>query len=243
MAIGCGLFYVVVMAKWPIAGAVKTRLNPVFTPEQAADVHAAMMQCVLDRLSAVFGSTDAVLVIALDRADLEVAAQHWPNVMPGVCPAGWRMIEQGAGDLGDRMNCVVQSLITENDATENTGFIFFGIDSPDFPFETVAHLPHQLKRNTVAVGPVADGGYWTLAAQPWRPELAADIDWGTSKVYDQTCSAIASAGLIQIELPQWFDVDRPNDVEDLRRRLVGTDEPALRTLAHQLELIWEDAHR
>ena len=71
----------------------------------------------------------------------------------------------------------------------------------------------------MALGPTGDGGYWTLAAGAYQPALVRDIDWDAPDVYDQTFQRAAEAGLTVCPLPAWHDVDLPEDVDALRRRL------------------------
>ncbi|MEM0915422.1 MAG: DUF2064 domain-containing protein, partial [Planctomycetota bacterium] len=95
-----------------------------------------------------------------------------------------------------------------------------------------------------AVGPVADGGYWTLAARSADrgAALLRGIDWGSERVLDQTRAAAAAAGLRLSELDAWHDVDDADDLAALRRRLANTAatadpaaDPALSTLRSALD--------
>lgn len=254
MAVESARFAVVVMAKRPIAGRVKTRLQPTFTAIGAAAVHQAMMLCVLERLESVFGPMGADLVLALDVEVSEAVEPAWQAATGLAFPSKWRGVRQGSGHLGDRINFVADEVLArETRVTPNSepldqgdAIAFFGVDSPDLPSYVLASLGHSLKHGTAAVGPVEDGGYWTLAAKPWRASLVADIDWGTAKVYHQTIEAIAQSELASVALTPWFDVDQPEDLVALQQRLndaTGSNkstDPALQRLAEQLKLICED---
>ena len=116
------------------------------------------------------------------------------------------------------------------------GVVFFGVDCPDVPGEVLAQIIPSMSAGAV-VGPVDDGGYWTLGCRGYRPQLLGGIDWGGPGVYDQTCRAAADAGVALGSLPSWHDVDEPADLDRLRRRLIGTSEPALQELEATLAAI------
>jgi len=235
---------VIVMVKLSIPGRVKTRLRPVYGSEAAANIHTVMLGCVLERLADVFGQVGADLVLALD-ADSEGLDEAWQSVMGVAVPTTWRLLSQGSGDLGCRMAHVAGQLMSHGKAAVDVqrAVVFLGVDSPDVPDETLKLLATGMSGNTAMIGRVEDGGYWTIAACPWRDDLVREIDWGTSRVYDQSLQAAGEGGFNCVELPSWFDVDHPADVAALRQRLDDAREPALRRLGDQLNIICKDVYR
>ena len=212
------------MAKPAVPGRVKTRLMTEFDAEQAAAVHAAMSDCVLARLREHLPG-DHVIALA---NDMEPQDPTEPGMnMRGQAPAAWRIIDQGTGDLGQRLDHVWQTL-------DRGPIIFFGVDSPDIPAEALKTIPQALLKADAVVGPVDDGGYWTLAAEAYAPALLRGIDWGESSVYHQTLQAARSAGLTLAELPRWHDVDEPADLRALQARLTRATEPSLQRLRDRL---------
>ena len=207
---------VVVMAKRPKVGRVKTRMVPPLTERQAAEVHTAMLRCVLARLERFVPGRK---VLALDAAEAELRDRE--AALRGVDLSAWTLVPQGAGDLGERLLRVWQAL-------GGGAVAFFGVDSPDVPAEMLAGLWGVLEQAEAAAGPTEDGGYWTLLVRRTHPHLLAGIDWGTAAVYDQTRRAAVSAGLTWGELPRWYDVDDALDLADLQHRLAqhGRESPA-----------------
>ncbi|MEM6460029.1 MAG: DUF2064 domain-containing protein [Planctomycetota bacterium] len=213
----------VVVAKAAVPGRVKTRLtrgDGALSADQAAAVHAAMLDTVLRRVGA--------------WADRRVLAMDDPA--PGNIPAAarqgervWEITEQGDGDLGERLERVWRNI--------PGGVVLLGVDSPDVPASAWSALEESLRTHDAAVGPVGDGGYWTLATRCRRVELVRGIDWGGAGVYDQTRRAAAAAGVTLAELPAWHDVDDPADLTALRQRLIDAEEPALIGLARRLDAI------
>ncbi|MFW6032382.1 MAG: TIGR04282 family arsenosugar biosynthesis glycosyltransferase, partial [Phycisphaeraceae bacterium] len=179
---------VVVLARRPLPGRVKTRLTARLSPASAAEIHRAMTACTLERA-------------ALYLPGPHVLAMDEPGAARDI-PAGpaWRVLPQGAGDLGERITRVW-------DRIGRGPAVFLGGDCPDLPREALAAIGPALDQADVALGPAEDGGYWTLAAARWAPELLAGIDWGTSSVYHQTYRAAERAGLNLVPLPRWRDVD------------------------------------
>ncbi|MEM7624390.1 MAG: TIGR04282 family arsenosugar biosynthesis glycosyltransferase [Planctomycetota bacterium] len=237
---------VVVMAKAAVPSRVKTRLTRGYalgpedpdvsptdhtplSPEQAAKVHAAMFETVLQRLAdQVTGPAGEppILVLAMDD----------PTATPkNASEAGWDVVEQGQGDLGERLERVWR-ICRERHGTE--AVVFFGVDSPDVPADVLRQVGPTLNNARAALGPVEDGGYWTLACRTFQPGLLRGIDWGTPAVYDQTVHAAEALGLTLTVLPAWHDVDEPDDLAALQRRLKQLDEPrepALIALADRLD--------
>jgi glycosyltransferase A (GT-A) superfamily protein (DUF2064 family) len=118
--------------------------------------------------------------------------------------------------------------------------VYLGVDSPDVPTESLGSILPALDRADIATGPVDDGGYWTLAVRGWEPRIFEGIDWGTPSVYHQTLAAAKRAGLKLTTLTQWYDVDRPIDLDALYQRIEKAQEPALVQLRMELDRILED---
>jgi rSAM/selenodomain-associated transferase 1 len=195
----------ILVAKLPEAGQVKTRLTASggYSSRIAAKVAEAMLRCIARRLEAA--STGLVLAASPAGCGDELTAELGLGSV--------QVVEQGGGDLGDRLNRVWRAVGVDRPVA------FFGSDSPDVPDAALAEIPAALDGCDVALGPTDDGGYWTLAARTHLPQVLSAIDWGGATVYDQTRQRAADAGLVVRALPMWHDVDRPEDVEALRGRL------------------------
>jgi hypothetical protein len=218
----------VVMAKPAVVGQVKTRLIGALTAHQVAAVYSAMLDCVLERVKTHIRSDCIKYVLAIDYSldNFGCTARGFNRTMAW----GFHPVDQGRGDLGDRMGRVWRWLGAGT-------VLFLGVDSPDVPISVLMTIIPTLNRAEVAVGPVSDGGYWALAASRYQGCLLRDIDWGSPRVYDQTIAAARRAGLRIATLPAWEDTDRPADLVALRERLAWATEPALQRLRARLERI------
>ncbi len=230
---------VVLMAKAVVPGRVKTRLTlgpGALSPKAAAKAYAAMFEATARRLRQHLRAEDDTpprLVLAMD--DPEVVPP-WIDRQTAAQPHGWEVVPQGEGDLGDRLERVWRW-------AGGGPVVFFGCDSPDLPAAVLQTLGRRLREADALIGPVGDGGYWTLACGPGMETLIIDIDWGTAAVYDQTRAAARAAGLRLDDLPTWHDVDHPADLAELHRRLGSADaanDPALRSLRRDLDLLLHD---
>lgn len=252
---------VVVMAKAPQPGRVKTRLiHDGLTPQQAADVHTAMARCVTARLNEHLAATPRVpptppphatrrvLAIAGPPPDNPDAQRDAARHLGADPDAGWIVIDQGHGDLGQRMTRLWQHLThaphadvsQPSPADAPAPLAFFGIDSPDLPADALHQLARLLRQPdtsapTLVLGPSEDGGYWTLAATHPRPAVLHDIDWGTDRVLAQTRDRAEATATPVAYLTQWQDVDDLVDLNALRQRLASTTDPALLTLRADLD--------
>lgn len=215
---------VVVMAKPAVPGSVKTRLIGNLSPHQAAQIHAIMLECVLSRASAHISQEQPIqFVLALDAPAEPDKYSHLPVRVPD----SWQRLDQGAGDLGQRVAHVWNQI-------GGGPALFLGVDSPDVPSGLLSSILPALADHDAVVGPTEDGGYWTLAARRAHAALLRGIDWGTDQVYHQTRNAAHRASLRLATLGSWFDVDEMADLVKLRQRIRGATEPALKRLGCHL---------
>jgi len=188
----------IVFCKAPVAGRVKTRLQPDFTPEQAADIHASMACCVIERTLRIFPHA----WIAADDPFHPFFRQFEASILP-----------QGKGNLGVRMSKLAERAI----AYGARGVLLLGTDSPHMSEDRLSCAMRLLHCCDVVLGPVEDGGYDLLAMQGCARELFRDVAWGTSSVVSDTMQRALEEGLSYRCLSTGFDVDTPDDFARLLR--------------------------
>jgi rSAM/selenodomain-associated transferase 1 len=192
----------IVFARRPEAGRVKTRLTPPLSPEQAAELYAAMLADVLDASAAMarrFG-LDPVLALTPPEACAELAAQ---------CPPAFRVVAQRGPDLGARM----EHAVAEAAATGASPILLRGSDSPALDADTVGAALDALAHHDLALCPDRDGGYGLVALRGPAPGLFSH-PMGTGSVLSDTLARAANIGLRTQLLAPRFDIDT---VEDLHR--------------------------
>lgn len=196
------------------AGRVKTRLIGDLTPAQAAELHAAFLADLLERLRT--GCFTTVLAWALDPAEAVPAGP-----LPG--------IRQRGDDLGERLYTAL------SDATRDGAAVAaLGSDHPTLPVELVHRAFELLEEGAeMVLGPAEDGGYYLIAlrAQAVSRRLFDGIAWSTDRVLPVTLERCAELGLRLELLPLASDVDTPQDLRRLARAMTEDDLGCPRTRA------------
>jgi hypothetical protein len=193
-----------VFAKAPVPGQVKTRLVPSMGPSAATALYE---QLVLNILS-----------IAIDAhvgpVDLWCApSSNHPFFLQCVQKFQIILLNQIESDLGSRMaHAFQQTLRTAAYA------LLIGTDCPSLTVHDLQEAAGVLRQGIDAViGPTEDRGYFLIGLRRYAPELFTGISWGTGSVLHQTRLRLRDLGWKWNELSERWDVDRPEDVERLKR--------------------------
>lgn len=201
-----------VVAKAPVPGKVKTRLCPPARPDQAARIAAAAL---LDTLDAVLAVPGGMPVVALS-GDLSRAVGG--DALSDRLRAT-TVIPQRGTTLGQRIAAA------HADAAAAVGpcpVLQIGMDTPQADAGLLSHCLNLLDGADAALGMATDGGWWVLGVQ--RPELAeliADIPTSRSDTGLRTLAALQTAGCQLVELPQLSDVDTWEDAVAVARAVPG----------------------
>ena len=223
---------VIVFAKNPIPNAVKTRLIPTLSPEQAATLYTAFLTDWCETLAEL---PDVDLVIAYTPAE----AQSDLQALIGDDAIYIPQIEAG---LGERLTSATEW------AAEHgyTKILLVGSDSPTLPISYISQALTLLDSRNIVIGPSTDGGYYligfsveTLATTV--PHVFEEIAWSTAEVFQQTVTRIHAAEATLGLLPPWYDIDRAEDLAFLHAhifamRLAGDKIQAVRTESLLAEL-------
>ncbi|MFE3634996.1 DUF2064 domain-containing protein [Streptomyces cellostaticus] len=174
-----------VIAKEPRPGRVKTRLTPPFSPAQAAALAEASL---LDTLRAVAGTPATRRLLVLDGR-------------PGPwLPPGFDVVPQCAGGLDDRLadafaHCAGPALL-------------IGMDTPQV---TPALLTVDFADCDAYFGPAEDGGFWALGLARPEPALLRGVPMSTAATGSVQRERLVAAGLRVRDLPSLRDVDTAAD--------------------------------
>ena len=202
----------VLFTKPAIPGRVKTRLIGELSAEEAASLHAAFVDDLVERLRS--GAYDLRIAWAVDQgAGLPVMS------VPG--------LRQRGADLGERLFEGLRAC-TEG----HTAVAAIGSDHPDLPLERVEEAFDRLAGGeAVVLGPAEDGGYYLIALRSdrLRREIFEGIDWSTSRVLSQTVERCRAVGIEPALLDPWADVDQPADLRRLAASMAAGGEGCPRT--------------
>ncbi|MCB7135892.1 TIGR04282 family arsenosugar biosynthesis glycosyltransferase [Cellulosimicrobium marinum] len=178
---------VVVLAKAPAPGRVKTRLTSLLTPEQAADVAAATLADTLDAVAA--HPADAVLV-------LDGAPGPW-------LPPGLTVLPQAAGGLDRRIAGAFDAV-----ADRAWPVLLVGMDTPQL---APALDAVDLHGHDAVLGLADDGGYWAVGLRAPDPGLFLGVPMSAPTTGAAQLARLREHGLDVGLLPVLRDVDEPDD--------------------------------
>jgi rSAM/selenodomain-associated transferase 1 len=186
---------IVVFAKAPVPGRVKTRLIPALGAEGAARLAAEMLG---HTVTEALGSGHAVELCGdPDPAD-------WYEGPPV------HLAAQGEGGLGERLRRAAQRVL----ATEN--ILLIGADCPALDSHRLRAAAEALAEHDAVIHPAEDGGYVLLGLGRFHPSLFGCIAWSTDAVAAQTLARIEALGW-SVDVRQTLrDVDEPGDLATLR---------------------------
>lgn len=199
---------VLLFAKAPRPGRVKTRLQPPLGEQQAAAVARALLAGAANRLRAAPAGWEAVLC-----AD----DPHDPFLRGLAAVHGFRILAQGRGNLGTRMGRACAAVLARSPAVIVVGADCPGLDA-GYLHQAVAALAGP---EDVVLGPALDGGYVLIGMRAVHPRLFTRIRWGSDTVAAEQRRRIAALGLHCRELPVRADVDRFEDLWQVCPALPG----------------------
>jgi len=199
---------------------------PWLREEEALRLHAALLEDSLRLLRAGAADSGAVPFVSFSEA--------WnPGSRPGCeeiarAASGMMRIPQRGADLGERLEKTFRTLIDR----EFRRVVVIGSDSPTLPVSILKGAFAALQKDgDVVLGPAEDGGYYLIGATRPVPRMFEKIPWGTEAVMQATLAALDRSGARAVILSPWHDVDRPHDLERVRRDLSRRppDGPPLRS--------------
>ena len=196
---------IVVIAKEPVPGRVKTRLTPPFTPVQAAALAEAALTATL---AAVAGTAVARRVVALAGTP-----GRW-------LPPGFDVIGQRGAGLDERIAWALR----EAQATLPVPVVLIGMDTPQVTPELLAAAAEPLVSGTVdaTFGPAEDGGFWLLGLRKVDPDLVLGVPMSRSDTGSRQLARLERAGLRVRRLPELTDVDTAAEADRIAAATPGS---------------------
>lgn len=212
----------VIMAKAPKPGAVKTRLAPGLSPDTVTDFYCCLL--------------DDTLALARSLSDVEVAI---------MCPSpDVDELKQLAGNetsivaqRGEGLAAGLTSVFAHFAESGRRRTIAFNSDSPHLPRSVLETSFETLAAHDLVVGPTHDGGYYLVGAKASHPALFANDAMGTSSALEKLLSHARTLELsVGFAVPS-YDIDVPDDLTRLAEELRLAPARAPRTAAWLRE--WE----
>ena len=193
------------MAKAPIAGAVKTRLQPPLTAREAAALNICFLRDMAANIQTVSETEAASGLVVYTPAGAESA-------FDGVLPEGFELLVQRGSSLGERLCNATDDLLKQG----YSAVCLINSDSPNLPKSILIQAIESLalEGDRVVLGAAEDGGYYLIGLKHAHRNLFNEIAWSTSDVLARTQQRAAEIDLPVELLPTWYDVD---DAETLDR--------------------------
>lgn len=194
----------IVFAKLPQSGRVKTRLAATVGPDRALRVYRRLLA--------------ATLRLAI-RSPVE--RREWRfDAAPGVLPAssatllrrlasrGWIIAPQQGHDLGERMAQAIESGLNDGDSV-----VLIGADCPVFDTGDIRAAFEALRTTDAVFAPAEDGGYVLVGLSRALPALFEAMPWGSDQVMTRSLERLESSGASVLLLRRMWDIDVQADLE------------------------------
>jgi rSAM/selenodomain-associated transferase 1 len=204
----------VIMAKAPRSGAVKTRLVPSLSLNAVVDFYCCLLE--------------DTLVLARSLGDIKVAIMcpgSDVNELAQLAGTEIRVVAQKGEGLAAGLTSVFAHFAEDH----RRHVIAFNSDSPHLPRSVLEDAFETLAAQDVVVGPTDDGGYYLVGAKTSHPTLFARDGMGTSSALDRLLARVRSLGLSVGFVDPFYDIDVADDLTRLAAELPLNPERAPRT--------------
>ena len=204
---------IILFAKAPVAGRVKTRLIPALGADGAAQLSRRMLDYALN------------IAIAADVASLDLCASpapthpDWQNIP---LPAGIETSDQGDGDLGVRMSRAAQRGLAGGQSV-----LLIGADCPALGTRHLRAAAAALNHHDAVLLPAQDGGYLVLGLKTHAASLFENMPWSSAQVAELTLARMAALGWRVAVMEPLPDIDWPQDLIHLPAAFLPADSKSL----------------
>jgi rSAM/selenodomain-associated transferase 1 len=196
--------HLLIFAREPVLGRVKTRLAADIGPEAALATYRELLTLTAAAVRAAQVPATVWLADAPTEPALGTAASAARPEWPGL---PWR-VQPAAGSLGERM----AHAFAEAFAAGAGRVVIIGTDCPGLSADLLRQAFAQLATHDLVVGPATDGGYYLLGMKQLHARLFTDKQWSTATVLPATLADAARLGLRVAQLPTLADVDSAADL-------------------------------
>jgi uncharacterized protein len=193
---------ILIFAKAPVPGQVKTRLIPTLGSTGAARLALHLLECLVQRLTVA------------RPAPLELWCSPDPDhpVFQRLAKAsGLALHRQRGDDLGERLHAATKDALTRSERV-----LLIGTDAPSLDAAYCVRALAALDHADCVMGPAEDGGYVLLGLKTAAPELFEHMPWGGAEVGGITRRRAERLGWVCQALPTLWDLDRPADLARYR---------------------------
>jgi rSAM/selenodomain-associated transferase 1 len=213
-----------VFAKVPRPGEVKTRLTPFLSPQEAARLYDAFLRDALNQYTRLEVDVQLHLAPPLPEEGFDVEGDDRISIHG----------QEGA-DLGARMAHALETALE----TGHERAVLIGTDHPTLPLAFVRRAFSSLEADdSICIGPSDDGGFYLLGMTAVYPRLFEGMSYSHDRVFTETLARMGTTDAALTVLPGWYDVDTPEALHRLLDDLENPriEAPATRAVIEDLDL-------
>jgi len=188
----------IVFAKEPQKGKVKTRLSRHLSQEGCLKLYKELLADTLGRARKIKCSHK---VLAYDSASKK------PVYLKKIA-ADFQFYKQEGGDLGERMFNAFKAY-----AAPGACVVIIGSDSPNLPLTYINRAFLELSKRDLVLGPAYDGGYYLIGLKEPCRKIFKGVKWSCCSVFKETLKRIRELKKTTAILPPWYDIDTPQDLK------------------------------
>jgi len=202
----------IVFAKEPIKGKVKTRLSPYLAESQCTELYKAFLKDIIS-IAQRIRCEERILAYECDTEE--------PVYLKKIA-RGFLFYRQKGKNLGQKMHNAFK-FARDNKASK---VVIIGSDFPNLPISFIEEAFCQLGTNDIVVGPSSDGGFYLIGLKNPNSGLFKGIQWSTNRVLKDTLKNAMGLKKKVARLNKWYDVDEPETlirlIRDLKREKNST---------------------
>lgn len=191
---------IIIFAKQPSAGKVKTRLAKSTGEQFAVSFYRLVTEQLMNELRN----------FSEFKKYLFFSPESHKNVMRNWFGNGFIYVKQKGTGLGLRMKDAFEIVLSEG----NDRIIIVGTDVPDLSSDVILNAFSKLELFDVVIGPCTDGGYYLLGMKQSIPEIFENIKWSTDTVFKSTIKKLDQLNLSYLVLDEFQDIDTEDDLNN-----------------------------
>jgi len=196
----------IVFAREPEVGFIKTRLTGHLAPEKIVRLYCAFLKDTLQLARQVQCEERLVAYIS----------QGEPRYLQEIAD-GFSLWPQEGADLGQRMSAAMSRCFHSGPEARP---IIIGSDTPHLTPARIDEAFRVLEEDDMILGPSADGGFYLIGMRVEMDDIFKDVVWSSKTVFRQTMKNAQELGRRVKLLPNSYDIDLPQDVQRLKEDLL-----------------------
>ena len=210
----------IIMAKAPRPGSVKTRLAKSLPVQAVTELYGCLLNDTIAMAQTLDQVEIAIMCPASDADELSLAVANTIPVVP---------------QTGNGLAAALDSVFERFAAVDRPGVIAFNSDSPHLPASVLETAFDVLETGDLVVGPTRDGGYYLVGAKAFHPGLFTSDGMGTATALEALLARASNLQLLVRVIDSFYDIDVAADLIQLADELQLAPRRAPRTAAWLVE--------